>query len=167
MPASTASRFTPAFKERFKMVYDAVKAKHPEITVIGTAGPFHSGEDYDAGWGFADELRIEMVDEHYYEKPEWFVNNLRRYDTYDRAKSKVYLGEYAAQETNRVNTWRSALAEAAYLTSLERNGDIVRLASYAPLLAREGHTQWGPDLVYFDHTNLLRTANYYVQRRGH
>ena len=108
---------TDVFRERFKMIHDAVKAKHPEITVIGTVGPFHSGSDYDEGWKFANEQRLEMVDEHYYEKPEWFLNNLKRYDTYDRAKSKVYVGEYAAHDAGRANTWRSALAEAAYLTS--------------------------------------------------
>ena len=155
---------TPVFRERFKMIHDAVKAKHPEITVIGTVGPSHSGEDYDAGWKIANELDVAMVDEHYYEKPEWFLNNLLRYDGYDRAKSKVYLGEYAAHERDRANTWRSALAEAAYLTSLERNGDVVRLASYAPLLAKQGHTQWRPDMIYFDNTRMLLSANYFVQQ---
>lgn len=155
---------TMVFKERFRMIYDAVRAKHPEIVVIGTVGPFHSGEDFDEGWKIADELQLEMVDEHYYERPQWFLNNLQRYDSYDRAKSKVYLGEYAAHESSRANTLRSALAEAAYLTSLERNGDIVRFASYAPLLARRGHTQWRPDMIYFDDTNVLLTANYYVQQ---
>ena len=155
---------TPVFKERFQLIHDAVKAKHPEITIIGTTGPFHSGEDYDAGWKIADELRIAMVDEHYYEKPEWFLSNLERYDKYDRTKSQVYVGEYAAHESNRANTWRSALAEAAYLTSLERNGDIVRLASYAPLLAKQGRTQWRPDMIYFNNTELLLSANYYVQQ---
>jgi alpha-N-arabinofuranosidase len=155
---------TPVFKERFQLILDAVKAKHPEITLIGTTGPFHSGEDYDAGWKIADELRLAMVDEHYYEKPEWFLSNLERYDKYDRAKSQVYVGEYAAHEGNRANTWRSALAEAAYLTALERNGDIVRLASYAPLLAKQGRTQWRPDMIYFNNTELLLSANYYVQQ---
>ncbi len=155
---------TPVFKERFQMIHDAVKAKHPEITVIGTTGPFHSGADYDQGWKIANELRLAMVDEHYYETPEWFLNNQGRYDRYDRAKSKVYLGEYAAHEPNRANTLRSALAEAAFLTSLERNGDVVQLASYAPLLAREGHTQWRPDMIYFDATRVLLSANYFVQQ---
>ena len=155
---------TPVFEERFKMIHDALKVKHPEITVIGTVGPFHSGEDYDAGWKFANIEHPAMVDEHYYEKPEWFLNNLQRYDTYDRTKSKVYLGEYAAHEKDRANTWRTALAEAAYLTSLERNGDVVRLASYAPLLAKQGHTQWRPDMIYFDNQNVTLTANYYVQQ---
>jgi alpha-L-arabinofuranosidase len=155
---------TPVFKERFKMIYDVLKAKHPEITVIGTVGPFHSGADFDAGWKIADELKLAMVDEHYYEKPEWFLNNLQRYDRYDRAKSKVYVGEYAAHDANRVNTLRSALAEAAYLTTLERNGDIVHLASYAPLLAKQNRTQWRPDMIYFSNTNLLLSANYHVQQ---
>ncbi|MGC3961728.1 MAG: alpha-L-arabinofuranosidase C-terminal domain-containing protein [Verrucomicrobiota bacterium] len=155
---------TPVFKERFQMIYDAIKAKHPEIVVIGTTGPFHSGEDYDKGWQIANELKVAMVDEHYYEKPEWFLNNLQRYDSYDRTKSKVYVGEYAAHDKDRVNTLRTALAEAAYLTALERNGDVVHLASYAPLLAKQGRTQWRPDMIYFNNTKLLLSANYYVQQ---
>lgn len=155
---------TPVFEERFKMINDAVKAKHPEITVIGTVGPSPRGEDYDAGWKFVNEQHVDMVDEHYYEKPEWFLENLKRYDTYDRTKSQVYLGEYAAHEKDRANTLRTALAEAAYLTSLEGNGDVVRLASYAPLLAKQGHTQWRPDMIYFDNQNLTLSANYYVQQ---
>ena len=151
---------TPVFKERFKMIFDVLKVKHPEITIIGTVGPGHSGEDYDAGWKIANELNIAMVDEHYYEQPEWFLKNLQRYDAYDRAKSKVYLGEYASKGNSLFN----ALAEAAYLTSLERNGDVVHLSSYAPLLARQGHTQWRPDMIYFDNTRLLRSANYFVQQ---
>jgi alpha-N-arabinofuranosidase len=155
---------TEVFRERFKMIYDAVKAKHPEITVIGTVGPNPAGSDYDAGWKFANEQHLEMVDEHGYKPPQWFWENLTRFDAYDRTKSKVYLGEFAAHDTGRANTLRSALAEAAYMTALERNGDVVRLASYAPLLAREGHTQWRPDLIYFTSTNILLTANYYVQQ---
>lgn len=151
---------TSVFKERFQMIHDVLRARHPEITVIGTVGPFHSGEDYNAGWKIANELNIAMVDEHYYEKPEWFLNNLQRYDRYDRTKSKVYLGEYASQGNSMFN----ALAEAAYLTSLERNGDVVHLSSYAPLLARQGRTQWRPDMIYFDNARLLRSANYYVQQ---
>jgi alpha-L-arabinofuranosidase len=92
------------------------------------------------------------------------LNNLQRYDTYDRAKSKVYVGEYAAHDKDRVNTLRSALAEAAYLTSLERNADVVHLASYAPLLAKQGRTQWRPDMIYFNNTKLVLSANYYVQQ---
>ncbi|MFM2296137.1 MAG: hypothetical protein RLZZ350_2550 [Verrucomicrobiota bacterium] len=151
---------TPVFRERFKMIQDAVRAQHPEITIVGTVGPSPSGEDYDAGWRIADELRVSVVDEHYYEKPEWFLNNLTRYDGYDRAKSKVYVGEYASKG----NTLANALAEAAYLTALERNADVVQFASYAPLLAKQGRTQWRPDMIYFDNSRVLRSANYFVQQ---
>jgi alpha-N-arabinofuranosidase len=155
---------TPVFKERFQMIYEAVKAKHPEITVIGTVGPAPKGPDFEAGWKIADELRVPMVDEHYYEQPAWFLQNLGRYDAYGRSKSKVYLGEYAAHDIKRQSTLRSALAEAAYMTGLERNGDVVRMASYAPLLAKRGHTQWSPDLIYFTNTAFVPTINYYVQQ---
>lgn len=151
---------TPGFKERFKMIFDAVRAKHPEITVIGTVGPSPAGRDWEEGWKFANELNLPMVDEHYYESPEWYLKNLGRYDKYDRSKSKVYLGEYAS----RGNTLHNALAEAAYLTSLERNGDVVHLASYAPLLCKLGHVQWHPDLIYFTNTQVMPSVNYYVQQ---
>jgi alpha-L-arabinofuranosidase len=157
-------KITPVFEERFRMIYEAVKAKHPEITVIGTVGPFPNGDDYQKGWKIADALHLPMVDEHYYRSPQWFWDNLGRYDAYDRGKSKVYVGEYASHDVKRRSTLRSALAEAAYLTSLERNGDIVHFASYAPLLARHGHTQWTPDLIYFTGTEVLPTLNYHVQR---
>lgn len=156
---------TPAFRERFKMIYEAVQAKHPEIVVIGTTGPFASGRDYDEGWKFARELKLPMVDEHYYVAPEWFWDNLPRYDKYDRTSAKVYVGEYAAHDRDkRRSTLRSALAEAAGLTAFERNGDVVQFASYAPLLARRNHTQWHPDLIYFTGTEVFPTANYYVQQ---
>ena len=155
---------TPIFKERFQMIYEALKEKHPEIVVVGTVGPFASGPDYDNGWAFARELKLEMVDEHYYVSPQWFCDNLERYDAYPRGATTVYVGEYAAHDRGRRNTLRSALAEAAGLTGFERNGDVVRFASYAPLLARRGHTQWTPDLIYFDGTKVYRTANYYVQQ---
>lgn len=155
---------TPAFKERFQMIQDAVQRQHPEIVVIGTSGPFPDGEDFDLGWAFARERKVAMVDEHYYRSPQWFWENLSRYDTYDREGAKVYVGEYAAHDDQRRSTLRSALAEAAFLTSLERNGDIVHLASYAPLLARRGHTQWTPDMIYFNGTQVFPTLNYAVQK---
>jgi alpha-L-arabinofuranosidase len=153
------------FKKRFEMIYEAVKAKHPEITVIGTVGPFATGDDFDQGWKIANELSIPMVDEHYYVSPQWFWDNLNRYDTYDRAKSTVYLGEYAAHEQDRRSTLRAALAEAAYLTSLERNAEVVRMASYAPLLGREGLTNWNPNLIYFNGSGgVFPTVSYEVQK---
>jgi alpha-L-arabinofuranosidase len=153
-------KITDVFRERFKLIYEVVKAKHPEITIIGTVGPAPKGEDFEQGWKLANELKVPMVDEHYYESPEWFIANQKRYDSYDRAKSKVYLGEYAS----RGNTLFNAIAEAAFMTSLERNGDVVHLTSYAPLLAKAGHTQWNPDMIYFNNTTLYRTANYFVQQ---
>lgn len=155
---------TPVFRERFTMIAEAVRAKHPEITVIGTAGPRPDGDDYEAGWQLARELKLAMVDEHGYRPPEWYWGNLARYDAYDRAASAVYLGEFAAHDYAQKNTLRSALAEAAYMTALERNGDVVRLASYAPLLAKQRRTQWLPDLIYFDNTSITPSINYYVQQ---
>jgi len=151
---------TPEFRDRFKMLYDAMRAKHPEITIVGTVGPAPDGEDYDLGWNFADKLSVPVVDEHFYEKPEWFLANNHRYDNYRRTKSHVYIGEYASWG----NTLYNALCEAAFMTSVERNGDVIRMASYAPLLANLKHTSWNPNLIYFNNTDVMLTANYYVQQ---
>lgn len=151
---------TPEFEERFEMIHNAIKAKHPEIVVIGTVGPGPSGDDYDKGWAFADKLKVPVVDEHYYESPEWFLQNVKRYDAYDRAKSKVYIGEYAS----RGNSLHNALAEAAYMTALERNGDVVQFASYAPLICKTRHVHWYPDLIYFDNERVMPSVNYAVQQ---
>jgi len=153
-------KITPEFEQRFKMIYDAVKAKHPEITVIGTVGPFSSGEDYDKGWKLASQTDVPVVDEHYYSQPEWFISNQYRYDAYNRNASKVYVGEYASWG----NKMKNAISEAAYMTALERNGDVVTLASYAPLLAKKGFTQWNPNMIYFDNNKIYPTVNYYVQK---
>jgi alpha-N-arabinofuranosidase len=155
---------TPEFKERFAMINDVLKEKHPGIVVIGTSGPFPDGEDFELGWEFSRKLHLAIVDEHYYRSPQWFWDNLTRYDSYDRNGPKVYAGEYAAHDPDRRNTLRTALAEAAQLTSLERNGDVVVLSSYAPLLARRGHTQWHPDMIYFNATEVFPSINYHVQR---
>jgi len=149
-----------AFEKRFTQIFNKIREKHPEITVIGTTGPSNKGTDYDEGWALADRLKVPMVDEHYYMSPGWFINNQRFYDAYPRSGSKVYLGEYASQN----NTLYNALAEAAYMTSLERNGDVVSLASYAPLLAKEKHTQWRPDMIFFTNEEVKLTPNYYVQQ---
>ena len=141
-----------------------MREKHPEITVIGTVGPFYEGTDYTEGWKLASKLSIPIVDEHYYVPPGWFIYNQDFYDHYDRNKSKVYLGEYAAHLPGRPNNIETALAEALYLTALERNADIVTMASYAPLLAKEGHIQWNPDLIYFNNTEVKPTVGYYTQQ---
>lgn len=148
------------FEERYRMIVKAVQQKYPEIIVIGTVGPFFEGTDYNEGWRIADDLKLPIVDEHYYQSPGWFINNQNFYDSYDRSKSKVYLGEYAS----RGNKFYNALAEALYLTGVERNGDVVTMASYAPLLAREKHTQWNPDLIYFNGDEVKPTVNYFVQK---
>jgi len=151
---------TPQFEERFKMIFEAVKAKHPEITVVGTVGPAPDGDDFTKGWKIANNLKVPVVDEHYYTSPEWFIANQHRYDKYARNATQVYLGEYASWG----NKLRNAIAEAAYMTSLERNGDVVRMASYAPLLAKKNFTQWNPDMIYFDNVKVCLTPNYYVQK---
>lgn len=155
---------TDIFEERFTMIFNAVKEKYPEVTVIGTVGPFYEGSDYEEGWKFAAKMSIPMVDEHYYNTPGWFINNQDFYDRYDRTKAKVYLGEYAAHLPGRPNNIETALAEALYLTSVERNADVVTMTSYAPLLAKEGHTQWNPDLIYFNNTEVKPTVGYYAQQ---
>lgn len=152
------------FIERFKMIHDAIREKYPEITVIGTAGPFSEGSDYNAGWKLATEMGLKLVDEHYYQSPGWYLNNQDFYDKYDRSKAKVYLGEYAAHIPSRHNNLETALCEALHLINVERNGDIVEMTSYAPLLAKEGNTQWNPDLIYFNNTEVKLTVGYYVQQ---
>jgi alpha-L-arabinofuranosidase len=151
---------TDVFEERYTMIINAIRAKHPEITIIGTVGPFFEGTDYVEGWEIASKLKLPMVDEHYYQSPGWFINNQDFYDKYDRSKSKVYLGEYASWG----NTLYNALSEALYLTALERNGDVVSMTSYAPMLAKENHTQWRTDLIYFNNTEIKPSVNYYVQQ---
>ena len=153
-------KITPEFQQRFKMIYDAVKARHPEITVIGTVGPFPSGEDYEKGWKLADQLNVPVVDEHYYSQPDWFISNQYRYDAYKRNATEVYVGEYASWG----NKMKNAIAEAVYMTALERNGDVVRMASYAPLLAKKNYTQWKTDMIFFDNISICPTPNYYVQK---
>jgi len=148
------------FKERFTMIFDAVKEKYPDITVIGTVGPFHEGSDYEEGWAFATKSGVPVVDEHYYEAPGWFIYNQDYYDGYDRTRPHVYLGEYAS----RGNELFNALAEAAYLCGVERNADVVEMTSYAPLLAKEKQTNWNPDLIYFTNTEVHPTVNYHVQK---
>ncbi|WP_380907228.1 alpha-L-arabinofuranosidase C-terminal domain-containing protein [Sphingobacterium chuzhouense] len=155
---------TDIFEERFTMIYNAIKEKHPEIHVIGTAGPFYEGTDYIEGWKLASTLQIPYMDEHYYNPPGWYIHNQDFYDKYDRSNAKVYLGEYAAHIPSRASTIETALAEALHLCNIERNGDIVAMTSYAPLLAKTGNTQWNPDLIYFDNTEVNPTVGYYVQQ---
>lgn len=153
-------KMTPEFLERFKMIYQTVHSKHPEIKIIGTAGPFYKGTDFEKGWDLANELKFPIIDEHYYTNPDWFISNQCRYDAYNRNASQVYLGEYASWGNKMIN----AVAEAVYMISLERNGDVVKMASYAPMLAKKGFTQWKTDMIFFDNTHICPTPNYYVQK---
>ncbi|MFB6319149.1 alpha-L-arabinofuranosidase C-terminal domain-containing protein [Saccharicrinis sp. FJH54] len=155
---------TDIFEERFTMIYKAVKEKYPEMKVIGTAGPFYYGTDYEEGWKIGKKLGVDLLDEHYYVPPGWFIYNQDYYDKYDRSGPKVYLGEYASHLPRRPLNIETALSEALYLTAIERNGDVVHMTSYAPLLAREHRTQWNPDLIYFNSSEVKPTTDYYVQK---
>ena len=155
-------KISPEFVERFKYMYAKITEKHPEIVIVGTAGPgSHPGNpDYEAGWKLARELDMPILDEHYYEKHDYFETS-RQYDSYPReGKTKVYLGEYASKDKKM----RDALAEALYPLHVERNGDIVCMTSYAPLFARKNATNWNPDLIYFDNERPFLTCSYYVQQ---
>ncbi|MDE5793517.1 MAG: alpha-L-arabinofuranosidase, partial [Muribaculaceae bacterium] len=152
------------FKTRFKMIRDAVNAKYPDITVVGTVGPFFEGSDYEEGWDFAKKENVEIVDEHYYVAPGWYVNNRDFYDNYDRKGPKVYLGEYASHYPGRESNLECALSIGLYLTDVERNADVVTMTSYAPLLSKKGRTQWRPDLIYFDNESISLSPDYYVQQ---
>ena len=155
-------KISPEFNERFKYMYNKVTKAHPEIIIVGTAGPgsHPQNPDYEAGWRLAEELGMPIIDEHYYEQNKYFLQS-RQYDKYPRdRKTKVYLGEYAAKDKKLID----ALAEGLYLLHVERNGDIVCMTSYAPLFARKNATNWNPDLIYFDNQRPFLTCSYYVQQ---
>ena len=154
---------------RFEILHDIVKEQHPEITIVSSAGPVAEGSLPASAWAtIRAKFPDTIVDEHYYMSSDWFLNNMHRYDRYPRT-TKVFLGEFAAHEATQPNGRRpnnlySALCEAAYMTSLERNSDVVVMASYAPLMAREGMQQWTPDLIWFNAREVMLTPNYYVQQ---
>ena len=155
-------KISPEFNERFKYIYERVTKAHPEIVIVGTAGPgSHPGNpDFENGWKLAEELGMPIFDEHYYEPNKYFLTS-RQYDKYPRdRKTKVYLGEYAAKDKKLID----ALAEGLYLLHVERNGDVVCMTSYAPLFARKNATNWNPDLIYFDNERPFLTCSYYVQQ---
>ncbi len=156
------------YLERYKLFAAALKAKHPEIKLVVSAGPAPSGEPFETMWSNWRDLKADIVDEHYYMAPEWFLANTGRYDHYDRSGPKVFAGEYAAQTSGTTkpdnrNNWKAAIAEAAFMTGLERNADVVQMASYAPLLAHVDAWQWKPDAIWFDNLHSYGTPNFYVQ----
>lgn len=159
----------PQYLERLAVFTKAIKAKYPNIKLVNSSGTDPVGERFDL---LNTELRkrnADIIDEHYYRRPEWFLQNASRYDNFPRNGSKVFAGEYAAQSdktvsVNNKNNWLTALSEAAFMTGLERNADVVNMASYAPLFAHAEGWQWTPDLIWVDNLKTVPTLNYYVQK---
>jgi alpha-L-arabinofuranosidase len=155
--------------ERHKIFSKAIKEKYPEIRLISSVGPSPDGDMFDYLSKEMTELKAEIIDEHYYRSPEWFLQNAARYDQYKRSGPRIFAGEYAAQSVAVVspdnkNNWRCAIAEAAFMTGLERNADLIHMASYAPLFAHTEGWQWTPNLIWFDNMKSYGTPNYYVQQ---
>jgi alpha-L-arabinofuranosidase len=155
--------------ERYTAFAKVLKEKHPEIMLVTDSGPSPGDVRFHYLWPKLRELHADIVDEHCYDHPIWFFANTHRYDDYDRNGPKVFMGEYAAQSADVVspknrNNLECALAEAAYMTGLERNADVVRMASYAPLFANVDAWQWTPDLIWVDNLQVYGTPDYYVQQ---
>ncbi len=149
-----------AFFERYPFFHNAIKEKYPDIKIISTSGPFAAGSEFERGWKSAIENKADLVDEHYYMAPEWFLAHMDRYSEYKEENPKVFLGEYATWG----NTWYNALVEAAYMTRMQENAHAVGLACYAPLLCNVGYVNWRPDLIWYNNHQVYGTANYYVQK---
>lgn len=147
---------TPQLRERFPYFVKAIRDKYPDIKIVGTSGLGANIPLFD----LMKQCKVYASDEHYYEDPIWFIQNQHRFDDFDRSDPKIFVGEYASRGSRLFN----AVAEAAYLTGVERNGDIVDMTCYAPLLANVHHMQWRPDLIYFDNRNVVKTPSYYVQQ---
>lgn len=159
----------PDYIERFKVFQKAIKEKYPNITIVSGTGPFPDGDFFDYGMSELKKLNTEIIDEHYYKDPAWFRENVTRYDNYDRKGPKIFAGEYAAQSVatgspENKNNWECAFSEAAFMTGMERNADVVHLTSYAPLLAHVDGWQWTPDMIWFNNLESYGTPNYYVQK---
>lgn len=153
------------YVERLRPAVKAIRKSHPEIKVIGSSGPGPDGEKFDYLWPEMRKLKVDLVDEHFYRNEDWFLSQANRYDGYDRKGPKVFAGEYACHlKGAKRNSYRAAIYEAAFMTGLERNADIVRMATYAPLLAHVKGWQWRPDLIWFDNSAVVPSASYYVQQ---
>lgn len=159
----------PDYIAHYKAFASALKARYPEVQLVSAAGPDPGDDRFKLAWTSLRALNADLIDEHCYAKPSWFLDNTHRYDHYDRNGPKVFMGEYAAQSvaivsTKNQNNLECALSEAAYLTGLERNADVVRMASYAPLFANVEAWQWTPDMIWVDNLGTYATPNYYVQQ---
>ena len=159
----------PQYIERLKIFQKAIKEKYPSIKLVTSSGTDPNGDRFDYLNGELRKMKADVIDEHYYRRPEWFLQNAARYDNYERNGAKIFAGEYAAQSDKTVsvenkNNLRTAIAEAAFLTGLERNADVVVMASYAPLFAHVDGWQWTPDLIWVDNLRSYGSANYQVQK---
>ncbi|WP_308268255.1 alpha-L-arabinofuranosidase C-terminal domain-containing protein [Prevotella sp.] len=153
------------YYERLRPFVKAIKAKYPNIKLIGTSGPDSEGEMFDKGWKAMKELKADLVDEHFYRDEHWFLSHGLRYDGYDRKGPKVFAGEYACHgKGKKWNHFETSLYEAAFMTDLERNADVVDMATYAPLFAHVDGWQWRPDMIWYDNTRMFKTVSYYVQQ---
>jgi len=159
----------PQYVERLKIFTKAIKDKYPDFKLVYSAGTDPNGDRFDDLNRELRKMNADIIDEHYYRRPEWFTSNVTRYDNYPRNASKIFAGEYAAQSVqtvspNNKNNLLTALSEAAFMTGLERNADVVSMASYAPLFAHVDGWQWAPDLIWVDNLRTYGTPNYYVQK---
>lgn len=150
------------YTDRLPLFLEKIRAKYPDIKVVGSSGPNPDGADFNYLWPKMKELKADLVDEHYYRDPNWFLNNIHRYDNYDRNGPKVFAGEYACHD-NPTNSLYAALCEAAFMTGLEKNADVVRMTSYAPLLSNYHAWQWAHDMIWFNNLKVVRTPSYYTQ----
>ena len=150
---------------RLEPFIKAIHARYPNIKIVGSSGPNPDGEKFEKGWDEMKRQKADLVDEHYYRNEEWFLSHGLRYDNYDRKGPKVFAGEYACHvKGNSTNHYRAAIMEAALMTGLERNADVVHMSAYAPLLAHYEGWQWRPDLIWFDNLQVVKTCSYYVQQ---
>ena len=153
------------YPAHLKPFVEAIRKAYPDIKIVGSAGPNPDGDQFDYLWPQMDKLGADLVDEHYYRPEEWFLSQAARYDGYDRRGPKVFAGEYACHSKGKkYNNFFAALHEAAFMTGLERNADIVQMATYAPLFAHVEGWQWRPDLIWFDNLTSWRTASWHVQQ---
>ena len=155
----------PEYPEHLEPFIKAIRKAYPDIKIIGSSGPDSEGKQFEYLWPEMKRLKVDLVDEHFYRPENWFLNEGARYDNYDRKGPKVFAGEYACHgKGKKWNHFNAALLEAAFMTGLERNADIVHMATYAPLFAHVEGWQWRPDMIWFDNLNSVRTVSYYVQQ---
>lgn len=153
------------YPERLELFVKAIRKAYPDIQIVGSSGPNSEGADFDYLWPEMKRIKVDLVDEHFYRPESWFLAQGARYDQYDRKGPKVFAGEYACHgQGKKWNHFHASLLEAAFMTGLERNADIVHMATYAPLLAHVEGWQWRPDLIWYDNLQTVRTASYYVQQ---